>query len=428
MYLHLGGFESTHIFGSGQDVLGSTKHIEHWRADLERLLTEGITTLRYSAPWHRIEPRPGVYDWSWFDGPMAFLRAHKMQPILDPLHHTSFPAWLADGFANSEFATLYVRFLKALATRYPWANMYTVFNEPLPTTLFCGYTGMWYPHLRSDRSFVRMLLEAGRAICTGCHCLRQLIAARFVHVETCEHHQPRDRRSWKWVRFANARRFLVTDLVLGRIGRGHQLYPYLIANGASERELAWFENHPAIIDILGLDYYLHSEMDWCWPRDKQAVEMCPLVESPRGFASIARDYIARYRLPVMLAETNIRGSVRERISWLKLMEEESEALALSGVDFRGFCWYPSIDTTDWSNACTRHTGQIDPQGIWILREGTFERVSTELSQLYGELARGEITAAQIPDYGFEPDLRRRVCRYRRQPSVEPFEADKQIPA
>ena len=411
MSVHLGGFESTHIFGSGQDVLGSTNHIEHWRADLERLLDEGITTLRYSAPWHRIEPEPGVYDWSWFDEPMRFMQAQGMQPIMDPLHHTSFPSWLKDGFLNPGFPNLYVRFLKQLCDRYPWANMYTVFNEPLPTTLFCSYTGMWYPHLRSDRNFVRMLMQVGRTICTGCDCLSRRVGAQFVHVETCEHHQPRDKRSSKWTRFVNARRFLVTDLILGRIGRSHQLYSYLIENGATERELAWFENHPGRIDILGLDYYIHSEMDWSYSPERQAVELRPQVQNPRGFASIARDYIARYRLPVMLAETNIRGTIGERISWLKLMEQECEALSRSGVDFRGFCWYPSIDTTDWSNGCTRYTGEIDPQGIWILREGSLERVESDLSEIYGQLARGEISSRQLPDYGFEPELRQRVCWY-----------------
>ncbi len=84
----------------------------------------------------------------------------------------------------------------------------------------------------------------------------------------------------------------------------------------------------------------------------------------------------------------------------------------SGVDFRGFCWYPTIDTTDWSHACTKLTGQVDPQGIWSLEGPHMERVATELSDTYGALARGEKRAADIAAYPFGPELRERVRGYR----------------
>ena len=74
MLNHLGGFESTHIFNSGQDILGTTRHIEFWQNDLSLLLESGIRTLRYSIPWHRIERKPGEFDWTWMDGPMRFMR------------------------------------------------------------------------------------------------------------------------------------------------------------------------------------------------------------------------------------------------------------------------------------------------------------------------------------------------------------------
>jgi hypothetical protein len=47
-----------------------------------------------------------------------------MQPIVDPLHHTSFPDWLEDGFANRDFPFLYCRFMREFAERYPWVRQY----------------------------------------------------------------------------------------------------------------------------------------------------------------------------------------------------------------------------------------------------------------------------------------------------------------
>src|SRR5215218_6513066 len=97
---HFGAFESTKLGNTGTDILGTTHHIQRWHHDLELLRSVSIHNLRYSVPWHRIEARPGVYDFGWLDGPMLFMRDHGMHPVLDPLHHISFPDWLHDGFAN----------------------------------------------------------------------------------------------------------------------------------------------------------------------------------------------------------------------------------------------------------------------------------------------------------------------------------------
>lgn len=409
---HLGGFESTQIFGSGQDVLGTTRHIELWKQDLTRLRESGITTLRYSAPWHRIERTRGHFDWSWMDGPLAFMRDNGMQPILDPLHHTSFPEWLTGGFLHPNFPALYRDFLCKLSSRYPFIRSYTVFNEPLPTTLFCSYTGMWYPHAASDKAFVRMALQVARAICYGCDVLQRNVSPLFVHVDTAEHHQSLDERSLQWAQFVNARRFLMTDLILGRVTEQHELYRYVRRHGASKADLNWFQANPATIHVLGLDYYLHSEMDWAWSPEKGKPDKTDFVRAARGFASIAGDYVARYRSPIMLSETNIVGTVQERIAWLRFMEQECERLVLSGVDFRGFCWYPSIDTTDWSNACTRLTGKLDPQGVWSLHPDTLERLDTELSAIYSLRARGQIRLANLPAYSFGQQLRKRLGGYK----------------
>ena len=52
---HLGAFESTHIFGSGRDVLQTTHHVERWHYDLDLLLEGGITELRYPVPFVSVE-------------------------------------------------------------------------------------------------------------------------------------------------------------------------------------------------------------------------------------------------------------------------------------------------------------------------------------------------------------------------------------
>jgi beta-glucosidase/6-phospho-beta-glucosidase/beta-galactosidase len=135
---HLGAFESTKLMGSGTDILGTTRHIERWEADLQLLRSASLTQLRYSVPWHRIEREPGAYDFTWLDGPMLHMHTAGMTPVLDPLHHISFPDWLTNGFANPAFPHLYERFATEVARRYPWANLYTICNEPCPQLSFAA--------------------------------------------------------------------------------------------------------------------------------------------------------------------------------------------------------------------------------------------------------------------------------------------------
>ncbi|HEX2222997.1 MAG TPA: family 1 glycosylhydrolase, partial [Thermoanaerobaculia bacterium] len=341
----LTGFESTHIFGSGTDVLEGTRHLERWRHDLGLVAAAGIRVLRYPVPWHRIENVRGHYDWRWLDEVLAYMRQAGLDPILDPIHHTSFPEWIEGGFAHPEFAELYERFVKELAARYPWVTKYTLFNEPFVTTLFCGKEGIWYPNRRSARVFVRMIVNVGRSICNlSAELARSVPGLQLIHVDTCESHRALDSTSRETVDFLNHRRFLLHDLILGRIDRSHPLSGYLSRNGLRAEERRWFQDHPARIDVLGLDYYSHSEQEryhggrrirWHGP-------------SPRGFAAVAQDYVERYGVPVMLAETNLKGTVSDRLSWLRHMVEECEKLqGVAGVDFRGFCWFPFVDSTDW---------------------------------------------------------------------------------
>lgn len=407
LYPHLGAFESTKIHGTGQDVLSTTRHVARWEDDLRLLQDAGIHHLRYSIPWHRIERRPGEFDWQWIDGPLRFMERYRMHPIVDPLHHTSFPDWLTDGFANQEFPQLYERFLSRFADRYPWVQQYTVFNEPLPTTLFCSYTGLWYPYRQSDQDFVRMATQVAKCICRSSAMLQQRNPqVQFVHIDTCEHHRALDARSEAWVEYANHRRFLLHDLILGRVNRRHPLYLYLRQNGFQEADRHWFQDHATVFHVLGLDYYFHSEIDWHWSDALQRADICFPCAKPRGFASVAHDYLNRFKVPVLLSETNIRGTVTDRLTWLKLMEEQCEMLVHHGVDFRGFCWYPSIDSTDWCHCCAQCTKSVDPQGIWLLDQHRWDRRASELSEVYSSLARGHITARDIPSYRMLPPVDR----------------------
>jgi hypothetical protein len=401
------GFESTRIVCPDRplvDVLELTHHLEHAAEDLRLVAATGLRSLRYPAPWHRIQPAEDAWDWAWMDRSMACLRDLGIDPVLDPLHHVSFPAWLTGGFLHPRFEGLYLAFCRRLAGRYPWVRRYTIVNEPLVTSWLCGGEGVWYPHERSPRSFLRMVVATARAIARGKAALAEVLGGvELVHVDSCEEHRAAHPAGREKALHMNRQRFLVLDLLAGRVDRGHPLHGFL-APHVSPAELAWFRAHPTAIDELGLDYYPHSE--WLWG-ERGSIVPHP---SPRGFAAVARDYLARYAPETIaafsLAETNIRGSVRDRCTWLRLMLLECERFARrcreAGARFLRAGWYPFIDSTDWDTQVCQPNGRVDPQGIYWLDEAREVRHASELSDLFGRLARGEMAPADLPAYPFSP--------------------------
>jgi beta-glucosidase/6-phospho-beta-glucosidase/beta-galactosidase len=339
------------------------------------------------------------------------VRRLGLKPIADPLHHTSFPHWLENGFAHPEFPEIYQDFVRAFAKRYPWVSDYTIINEPLATAVLAGFMGEWYPHWRDRAGVVPIILGKARAISRITPMLEAMVPnLRIVHVDTCERHYALDPESQYHTDFGNALRFVVMDLILGRMDEAHPLWGIFREHGLTDEDVAWFQANPARIDVLGLDFYAHSELGWNVQGQSDDFR-------PWGFKRVALEYSDRYPdYPVMLTETNVRGRIEDRITWLKYMVQECEALVpeleARGRRFEGFCWYPYIDSTDWCTLCREPNRRIDPQGIYIL-DPSFNRGETELSLLYGRLSRGEIGSAEIPAYRLEEPVvvDRRVGKY-----------------
>lgn len=360
----LTGFESTYICGSGQDVLDLTGHTVRFRADLRSVAAAGIRTIRYSVPWHKIERTAGQYDWTWMDGAMEAVQEAGLEIIADLLHHTSFPDWLTGGFADGRFVTRFVCFVRAFADRYPQVSKYTYINEPYVTSWFCGHEAMWHPRLSGDAAFVRMVLNCAEAICRLDRSLRAERAIEYIHVEACERHTALDPAVQGMVDWNNQRRFLVHDLIMGNVSFTHPMYAWLRAHGLTEHRAWWFQVSAAYIDVLGLDYYPHCDIWW-----DRSGRVDPL--HPQGFAFVARDYARRFRGPaLMLAETNVRGTPEARVRHFAQMQREcatlTDWLCSQARSFRGFCWYPWVDSTDWDSLVTRADGHIDPQGVITL--------------------------------------------------------------
>ncbi len=389
------GIEGTFAPQTGRNTLSVTGHEELLREDLALIEELGIGEFRYPIPWHLVEQVPGTYDWSFVDRVLSVVHEElELSIIADLLHHTSYPAWLVDGFLSEHFCGVYVKFVRAFAERYPMVTSFTPFNEPTCTLDFCGRRGFWHPYAAGDRPYVRMLQNTATAFAHAVGLLRHANPrTHIVHVDTFEHHCARDRESIRCAEFLNERRFLFEELVLGEVTCDHPLRPYLIANGFDVWRLAWHRDNPVTLDERGGNYYPLSEEELRRGRTVHAPSW-----NARGFAAVAGDYARRLRCPLSLTETNIQGSVADRISWLKYMLEQAELLADRNIPLQQFAWFPLFDCAGWGCLLQGHDWPHDPQGIYSCNEH-WQRVPTALSQSYGRVVRGA-TSADLPAYRF----------------------------
>ena len=68
--------------------------------------------------------------------------------------------------------------------RYPGVKRYTPVNEPLTTARFSALYGHWYPHARTDQTFVRALYHQCLATSLAMRAIREINpAAELVQTE-----------------------------------------------------------------------------------------------------------------------------------------------------------------------------------------------------------------------------------------------------
>lgn len=408
----IGGFESTFLPGHGVDSFQTTGHDRRRTADLEALRASGVTWLRYPVRWHRIEAAAGAYDWRETDRSLGWLRDAGMEPIVDLVHHTSYPSWLDGGFGDPRFPGAYLRFAEAVAGRYPWLPAYTLFNEPFVTMFLAGHQAIWPPYRHGLKGFVALLANVLPALVEAAQGWRAALpGARHLWVESCEHHGAAPgSAAADHAALANDRRFVILDLALGHdLDPSDRPFVRRLLEAGGERLLGL---GPVQVDQLGLDYYPQSEW-WYDGGGSRAPSPHPV-----GLAALAAQYGERYRLPMVLAETNIRGFPSDRASWLRYTLEQYELAVASGVPLEGYCWFPTVDSCDWDSLLARPARRIDPVGVWALEpDGTTRRTSMTLAW---EAAAAGAPVSLLPAYRFQQPVASRLAGFLPQMSHWPW--------
>ena len=396
------GLECSFIPHLSIDQYRWTQHDRFWRADFELIANDlGCRWLRYALPWHEIERTPGVFDWEWFDQRLAHIERLGIHLMLD-LAHFGTPTWLPDAFADADFPVALERFARTFGERYAGrVRCVCPINEPLITSLFCGDIGLWPPYGRGLGNYMTVVNRVAQGACRAIRVLRETmpgieilvcdsleVAATFE--DSDETTSPFLRESLRTdVERRMHRRHLVTDLILGRVDRRHPLVGWLQKHGFSDFDLHWFERNAQTLDIIGLDYYEHTEVElYTTPEGYyRQRELRP----PMGLYQAAQGYWSKYHIPLMVTETSVGGTDSDKIAWLEKSVGDVRRLRAEGFPVVGYTWWPVIDHLDWDGALLHQTGHIHPVGIYRLERrpnGTLERLPTGLRNAYRTLIEG----------------------------------------
>ena len=151
--------------------------------DIDRLSELGIKRLRFPLLWERSAPlAPDRFDWHWSDERLQRLQELGVAPIVGLVHHGSGPRYT--NLLDPLFPQLLADYAQAVAERYPHIDSYTPVNEPVTTARFSGLYGLWYPHHRSDASFVRALLNQMRGTVLAIRAIRAVNpGARLIQTD-----------------------------------------------------------------------------------------------------------------------------------------------------------------------------------------------------------------------------------------------------
>ncbi|MES3038093.1 MAG: family 1 glycosylhydrolase [Bdellovibrionota bacterium] len=381
------------------DKNGHKVRVEGAKGDLQRFADLGIKTLRYPILWENTAQKASdQYDWSTADQAMAEFQRLGLEPIVGLLHHGSGP--LHTDLLDPEFPEKFAAYAKATATRYPWVTSYTPINEPLTTARFSGLYGIWYPHEKNDKAFVRCLFNEIKATILAMREIRKINPnAKLIQTDDLGRAQG-TKKLWSQIKFENERRWLTFDLLFGWVNSTHLMYSYLIKSGLTSEELNWIEENSCPPDIIGINHYLlsnrflddelhHYPQEYHGGNKHYAYADVGAVDSGRAEMippiEIFREAWDRYNTAIAITEVHINGHRESQMRWFKEVWEAANELEREGVNIQAITAWSLLGSFDWNSLCTASQGYYE-SGVYDVRSP--EPRPTALSYLVSALAKG----------------------------------------
>jgi beta-glucosidase/6-phospho-beta-glucosidase/beta-galactosidase len=371
----MGGFEcSTHRLRSGRrlDVVHSTRHDALAFSDYRLLQRHGMHTARDGLRWHLIDRGTGAYDFSSAQPMLQAARAAGTQVIWDLWHY----GWPDDlDIFSAAFVERFAAFATAAAARlseHSDAPIVSPINEISFFAWAGGEEGFLNPFAKHRGDEIKRQLV--RAAIAGIRAMREVNPAiRIAQVDPITN--------------VIARSEAPDDLRNAAAYRASQFEAWDMITGRAQRE---FGGADELIDVIGVNYYIHNQFVWGGPM------VVPSDPRYRHVSEMIQEVYERYRRPVFVAETGIEGDARP--AWLRYMCREVYTAMAAGVPVAGLCLYPILNHPGWDDDRHCHNGLFDYSDDAGGR-AVFTPLAIELAQQRTNVAAlqaGHITLDDIP--------------------------------
>ncbi|MEP6726104.1 MAG: family 1 glycosylhydrolase [Bacteroidota bacterium] len=376
-----GGIECTvnRVDNVYRDQLADTGHYLR-EDDIHQFAKLGIKRLRYPVLWENHQPgEHGEIDWSLTAVRLGDIRRENIVPIAGLLHHGSGPIYT--DLLDDKFPHKLAAHAAAVAAQFPWLEYYTPVNEPLTTARFSGMYGLWYPHHRDEKSFIRMLLNQVKGIILSMQTIRKINpSAKLVQTEDlCKVHSTAELAYQ--VGFENERRWLTYDLLCGLFKPGHVFWNRFLSLNIKEEELHFFADNSCPPDIMGFNYYVTSER-WLdtnldhYPshlhggngRHRYVDTEAARTGKSVGIQVLLEEAWRRYRLPMAVTECYLNCTREEQLRWLKETWDACCALLRKGIPVKAVTAWSLLGSFDWDSLLQERNDHYEP-GVFDISAG-----------------------------------------------------------
>jgi len=394
------------------DVFLQMGHYEKWKSDLDLAAEVGFNAIRYSVPWYKAEPKPGVYDWSWIDQPVEYLvNKLKIIPIMDLIHYGT-PTWMAEGVIDDRFPEAIGKYAGAMAAHFKGlVNHYSPHNEPGLTCLFCGLTGRWPPYHQKIESWVKLGVRVAKGMVLEAQAIREAISdAVIVSVDPWfvgaisdylpasakgEGPQAKDMQP--------AAAVYPASLAYGKLGPKHPFTDFLTSHGARAEEVAWFQKHATLPDILGFNYY-PDIFNFAKEGDYTRKGTVPLEQAAREAAGYVKQGLktaqAYFKLPVYLTETSAGLEDPAKVAYIRALYDMVQELRQEKFPIVGINWWPLFNTIQWDYREKYDQPLVDfinpggwNNGLYVIQpqpDGNLKRVKTPAADTYRDIIQRDL--------------------------------------
>lgn len=333
------------------DVFLQMQHYTMWREDLDKAAELGITAIRYSVPWYKANPKPGVFDWSWISQSLEYIvNELGLIPVIDLIHYGT-PLWMDNSVLHhdyperlADYAAAFARQFKGLVTHY------TPHNEPQLGATYGGFSAYWPPYLTGIDGWVKVGLNIGRGMRMTTQALRaELPDVVLISADCLVSPDPADvqehlgvtMRAEEREDFGYQIQSFPASLAYGKVRPDHPFGQALIRTGTTTEELAWFNTNAQLPDIVGHNYYPVC-FDQEGITDEEGLGKAVLELQTRLERALA--FFGR---PVYLSETSAGYNDKQKAAWMHAACDVIMKLRAKDMPVVGMNWWPLFETVQW---------------------------------------------------------------------------------